>query len=334
MTASQKIIQMFKLFHSYSWIKKMRIIVMYLITILAYGVTIYLLFFQEEIIPSMVPLFVFFVFYHFAYLEIKHRQIWKIWVLFIIISLVEMLLLWFHTWQVPTSIIIFNTAIVILASSLKWASSGKRKFSAWWYFAVGGYIFTIFMTVAYSLFLIGWKWNFDLSCSNIEDTSNNFISTILTPFQIGKRQVQLIGDNAWEVKTRIQTNLKDIFTTNVGDILWFSKRIEIATTPEPSFGEKISLSIQKLKSNINSAVEEKLKLSMSVCDLVLKKIEQAYEHPAFQFTIVLLMFVLLFPFVRIAFWIISVVALLIFELLYLLWVYKKQKILEEVEEIL
>jgi len=78
MTASQKIIQMFKLFHSYSWIKKMRIIVMYLITILAYGVTIYLLFFQEEIIPSMVPLFVFFVFYHFAYLEIKHRQIWKI----------------------------------------------------------------------------------------------------------------------------------------------------------------------------------------------------------------------------------------------------------------
>lgn len=307
---------------------------MYIVTVLAYIATIYLLFFKEELLASMIPLFIFFAFFHFAYLEIRHRGFLWIFTIVGVASILEILFLWFGTWQIPITILIFNTAIVLLAMQLKWQSGEKRKFKARWYFAVWWYVFTIFMTVAYSLFLIWGKGNFDLSCSNIEETSHSFLETVMTPFQLWKKQIQLIGDWAGEIKDTIKDSLDDFFTTDVGDVIGFTKKVEVEPVEDQTFWKKIAARFVQLKLNINNAVEEHLQVNLGICDLILNKIEKIYEHPAFQFTIVFLMFILLFPFVRITFWVVSLITLLVFKILYRLWVYKKYKIMEEVEEII
>ncbi|NOZ44045.1 MAG: hypothetical protein GXP45_02710 [bacterium] len=152
---------------------------------------------------------------------------------------------------------------------------------------------------------------------------------MMTPFQLGKRQIQIIGSGANQIKASLQ----DFFHTNIGDLIGFSQQVEIKPVVEEKFGDKIIQKFQKFKVNINNAVQEHSKLSLGICDMLVKKIENLYEHPTFQFAIVLLMFILLFPFVRLAFWIISILAFLIFKILYRLGVYKKQKHLQEVEEI-
>lgn len=85
--------KIFKEFRSHSPVRKVRMIVMYLITILAYFSTVHLLFFKEELLSSMVPLFVFFAFFHFAYLEIRHRGFLRIFSIFGIATSLEMLIL-------------------------------------------------------------------------------------------------------------------------------------------------------------------------------------------------------------------------------------------------
>jgi hypothetical protein len=105
-------------------------VVMYGITVLAYVLAVFQLFFQEQLLHSMVPLLIFFIFFHFAFLEIRHRGMKRLWSIFGITTVVELIALGFHSWQVPIAMIIFNLAIVSLASALSAASSGKRKFSA------------------------------------------------------------------------------------------------------------------------------------------------------------------------------------------------------------
>lgn len=149
--------EIFREFRNHSPVRKMRMIVMYALTMLSYFATVYLLFLKEDMLASMVPLFLFFAFFHFAFLEVRHRGFWFIVTVFSSLAVIEILVAGFGTRQIPITILIFNAAIVMLAVWLNGESTEKRKFSSRGYFAVGGYVFTIFMTVAYSLFLIGGK---------------------------------------------------------------------------------------------------------------------------------------------------------------------------------
>ncbi|NOZ44046.1 MAG: hypothetical protein GXP45_02715 [bacterium] len=143
-----------KTFDDANVVAKIRMFVMLLVTLVAYGATIYLLFFQESILSSLIALFIFFVFFHFAYLELHEHPVRKILMIVGGFTLLELLLLGFHTWQVPSSVLLFNIAVVLLANRLHSGHQERRKFSAWGYFTVGGYFFTMLMTITYSLFLV------------------------------------------------------------------------------------------------------------------------------------------------------------------------------------
>jgi len=309
-----------------------RKIITYLWVVLWYFTTIYMLFFKESILQSMIPLLIFFVFFHFAFLEFrKYKSRW-IWILFVVISLIEILLLWFSTRQIPISVLIFNIWVVFLSIWLRSATSNKRKFKAWTYFTVAWYMFTILMTLSYTLFLIWGKHHMDLSCWQIQQSSDRFIDTLASPFVFGWKEITLIKDGTKDIKQK----KNDFFNINVLEVLHLWKQVEV--TPTDTIEDKKLFSwlidkFDKLQTNIDTAIKENTKVNLGICDLILWKITQIYNHPTFQFTVVILMVLLLSPFIRFAFWIVSIIAFLIFKLLFLLKIYKTHKVLVEVDEI-
>lgn len=310
-------------------LRTLRHIVMFCIAGLAYVATVWRLFFQEQLLFSMIPLLIFFVMMHFVILELKHLKKRKIRVAAMILVVIESVLLWLQNWQVPITVAIFHLWIVFLVGALYEASVGKRSFSWRAYFTAGAYIFSMFMTVSYSLFLIGGKGDFDLSCTHIQESSNSFVDTMMTPFSIGKKQVQLWGSGAVEVKQ----SLKNFFDSDVNDAVEAVGKFEGIHVKEESLWEKIISKFTAIKENIATTVDVNAKVSLGICDLILKRIEKLYEHPWFQFAIVFLMRLLLYPFVRVVFWVVTAVGFGLFELLYVLRVYKTKKVMKEVEEL-
>lgn len=72
---------------------------------------------------------------------------------------------------------------------------------------------------------------------------------------------------------------------------------------------------------------------MGICDYLLNKVNMEFGRPEFAASLILLLFLLLYPFVRIVFWVMSFIAYTIFKLCYLLGVYKVELHQEKIEKI-
>lgn len=309
-----------------------RKVIVYTGAILGYFATVYLLFFKESILYSMIPLLIFFVFFHFAFLEFRRYKSRWIWIIFAVVSLIEIVLLGFSPWQIPIAVLIFNIWWIFLSIWLRSATGNKRKFKAWTYFTVAWYMFTLSMTLSYTLFLIGGKHHMDLSCGQIQESSDKFIDTLASPFVLWWKEITFIKDETMAIKQKKD----DFFNINVLEVLRLGKQVELEENDlvkEKKLFSGLMERFDKLQTNIDTAIKENTKVNLGICDLILWKITSVYNHPAFQFTVVIFMVLLLSPFIRFAFWIVSIIAFIIFKLLYWIKVYKIKKITVEVEEI-
>ncbi len=72
---------------------------------------------------------------------------------------------------------------------------------------------------------------------------------------------------------------------------------------------------------------------MGICDYVLNQVNKIYNNPAFLTSVIFLLFILLYSFVRIVFWVMAGLAFLIFKMLLWLKLYRIEKVMEEVERI-
>jgi len=333
----QRFRQIFETYRKASWMLKIRMVLVYVIVLFSYIATVYLLFAQKEILRSMPYLLLFFAAFHFAFLEVRNRGRNLFFFVFTIVTIIELFIFGLEPRQIPASIIIFNVGCFVLGWWLDGETSEKRTFSSRSYFMVGGYVFTVFSTVAYSLFLIGWKHHLELSCNVIQETSSKFIDTLASPFVFGWKEVKLLKEDATKTKEKVD----NFFSINVQDVLEFGSQVEVgediiltweSRERAPIFAT-IKTKFNNIKSNINTAIDENLKINLWICDLVLGKITDVYNHPAFQFSIVLLLFLLLTPFIRLAFFVISLLAFVLFKILFWLKVYRIHKVKQEVDEI-
>jgi hypothetical protein len=96
----------------------------------------------------------------------------------------------------------------------------------------------------------------------------------------------------------------------------------------------IMLQFNQWKSNsIDQIIWQQESYSLGMCDMLLEEINIKYNIKEFRLSALLLIYLLLFGFVRVAFLIISFAWFLIFKILYLLWLYKIIKVKKEVNEI-
>jgi len=302
--------------HKKSKLLKFRMIFSCTGTLISYFFLVHLLYFQDRVITSLIALFVFFAFFHFAFLDLRHRGLRQFWYIFGVLIVIEWLFLGFENWQVLASVTILNIAGIVLALWLDSESSAKRKFKSFSYFFVGGYIFTILSVISYSLFLLSGS-SFKLSCDSLQQNTDQFVAFWANPFE---RWRQEVSD---EVK-QSQEKVKEIFDTKLKDILPWQNLLSIKTVTDEQQNSWNSLfaplvdKFHTLQIWIDHMMEDNNVVNKWMCELVMEEINRRYNNPAFQFSVLALMFVVLYPFVRLTFFIISFLAFLIFKLMFLL----------------
>lgn len=290
------------------------------LTLIAYGLIFFKLFGQFFALESMIYVILFFLFFHFFYLEIRRLPIKYLAILMLTITITQWFFIWYsHLWLIG-SIAAINMGIIYLARLLQWSSYEKTSWDSTSYFTTWWYMFTVFITIAYSCFIIGYYEKFPFTCEWLSEASNSVIDYVTKPFKLGIDEAKAIKEST-----------QNFFSSKISDVVSVSEGIDINTTTEwPKFLEKLNSYKSQL---IDQTIQDNIKVNMGICDYVLGEINTIYNTPGVKVSLIALMFLLLYGFIRIEFRIMTGIGIILFRILYALKIYKTKKILKEVEEL-
>ena len=279
-----------------------------------YVMAFYTLFGQVNVLLSMLYFLCFFVVFHFFCIEtyrVKFRHFLVGISVFAIIMSIQLGNMDFRT---IASILVLHVWIVMLWYYLQDELTNTIKFSSLSYFISGWYIFTVYITVGYGLALIGLYTSFPYTCEWLSASSNQVVDTVSKPFKLWLKEV-------WNLKD--QTKL--FFWAQVKDVVQLDKQLSV--TPNSGPLSRVS------KGLVKQIQTENVSTSMGICDYLLNKVNMEFGRPEFAASSILLLFLLLYPFVRIVFWVMSLIAFVIFKICYLVGIYKVSLHEEKIEKI-
>lgn len=300
-------------------LKSPKIWIFFWLTLLSYWLMFFTLFWQFLLFRSMIFVMLLFLFFHFFYLEIRKFPIKYLLYVMILATLIGSFFIWFNIWLLA-SLLVINMGIVYLAWILQWEWSERIHFSSQWYFNVGGYMFTVFITIAYSLFVVGYYQKFPFTCEILSERSNSVVDFFTNPFKLGIDEIKTVKDNT-----------QGFFATKLEDIITIGQKITITTdATSPSFLEKLSIYKEQL---IDQTIKDNTKVNMGICDYVLGQINEIYSVPWVKISVIALMFLLLYGFIRIEFWVMTGIGFIFFKILYRSNIYRTKKVMKEIEEL-
>ena len=289
-----------------------------------YGMSMYYMLFQHNILMSLLLVLVFFVFIHFAYLHfmwLKNRHL--ILILLLLMSL-NLLIFWYQWVFMTLFNITFHIWIFMLVRYIDGSSNNVIEFDSWSYFTSSGYIFTVFVTIAWSFALLWLYQNFPFTCQQMSDISTKVIDVVSSPLRL-----------PFNKANEIKTETKNFFSLSMWDIFLNSKTLDQngrkQTRVTWNFVDKIIVYKRKL---IDQPMKDNDNLNMWLCDYMLAKIKSVYQNTTFQVSIIIMLFLLLYWFIRVTFWVMTILWFLFFKILYLFRVYKFDKVIVEADRVL
>lgn len=300
-----------------------RAVIFLVICFFTYAMAMYYMLSQHNILTSLLFVLVFFIFAHFAYLHfmwLKNRHL--VLILLLLISL-NLLIFWYQWIFMTLFNVAFHTWIFMLIWYIDGSSRNVIVFDSWSYFTSSGYMFTVFVTISSSFALLWLYQKFPFTCQQLSDTSSKVIDFVAYPLRMSLNQAD---------KVKIQT--KNLFAMKVWDFFVNSELVSgpvfINKKEQLKFMDKIVLYKQKY---LDETMKENDNLNMGVCDYLLKRVESVYQNTTLQISIVVTLFLLLYGFIRITFWVMTIIWFVIFKLLCLLKVYSFEKITVEADKI-
>lgn len=285
---------------------------MFLLSWGLYFMSFYALFQQVHVLSSMAYILAFFIIFHFFYIEI-YKYKFRYFICLIAILTAGISVLWGHNnLQIILSIIVMNIGIIMLWYSLNPELKNKIKFDSVSYFLSWWYIFTVWVSIAFWLAIIWFYNKFPFTCQSLDESSDKVIDTVTRPFEI------------WlEEANKIKITTKEFFGYNVDDVLVLNQEIN----KKPSIYWNIT------KQLVNQIQEENIETTMWICEYLLWKVNEKFDKPEYRISVSLLLFLLLYPFVRIVFRIMSFISYLLFKLCYITKIYEVEKIKTEVDKL-
>ena len=291
-----------------------KLVITSILALMLYIMAFYTLFGHLAAIPSMLYFLLFFVVFHFWCMktyQIRFRYfVGGITVLAIAMS---MRLGNLDFWTI-LSILVLHVGIIMLRYYLRDELNNKIRFSSMQYFVSGWYIFTVFVTVGYGVALIGLYNTFPFTCEGLSASSNQVVDTVSKPFKLWLKEVWNLKDQTkiffWaQVKDVVMLDQQLISTQNTSPLAWISNQL-----------------VGQIKA-------ENVSTSMGICDYLLAKVNMEFGKPEFAASLILLLFLLLYPFIRIVFWVMSLIAFVVFKLCYLVGIYRVSLHQEDIEKI-
>ncbi|MFA7298473.1 MAG: hypothetical protein WC010_02390 [Candidatus Absconditabacterales bacterium] len=289
-----------------------------ILSVIAYALLFSALFMNFIVIQSMLFVLLFFLFFHFFYLEIRKFPVKYLLIIMLVVSIIEGFFIGYNHLFLVLSALCINAGIVMLGFNLQGESHDKVKWNTIGYFNVGGYIFTVFITVGYSFFVLGYYAKFPFTCQDLSNASSRVINVFTNPVTAGVE--------------RIKTDTSSFFTTKVKDIAIIGQDISLQGKQSSS-----SIIVQKFNTFKKNLIDQTLKdnstVNMGICDYLLGQMNLIYENPAFKTSVILLMFLLFYGFVRIVFWVMTGIAFILFKILFGLKIYSIHTEMREIEDL-
>lgn len=309
--------------------QKIRLYIFLFLVIVSYFFVIFYLFGNSDVLASIVWIFFLFIFFHFLSLDLKKIKNLHLFIVVFLLILFDILLVFLFKWDINTwliiSIILLNVSFLVLFYSLDSVEfSSLSHFMKWWY------IFTFFITITYSFALIGMFRQFPFTCDWLREASNQLVDFVERPFMLSTKKISVQEEISQNEQNEIQTKIVDQKIENV--VLWV-KNVEIFADSGSVFYPLVNkINLWKIKT-IDQIIVDQENYSASICDMLLAEINEKYKLKEFGISAIVLTYLLLFGFIRLAFFIMSSIWFLLFKLLYLTWLYEIKKVKKEVNEI-
>lgn len=296
--------------------KLIRLIIFSTLTVISYFCSCRYLFGANNILWSITFILITFVLFHFLFLDIRHIKRQNFLLILIWLILIEIIVFWI-LWRLNTRIILaiitFNWSLWALFFSLEMVD-----FNSIWYFSNWWYIFTLFITITYSIAFVWMFQEFPFTCQWLNEASNKLYNFIEKPFYIFKSK--------WENWKQRWTKLWETLNS-----IW---ELEITSNNWENTANPIILKFNEFKKwTIDQIMADTSEYNDWVCDFLLSDINEKFWKSNLKRSVIILSYLLLYWFIRIAFLIMSGIAFILFRILYRSKIYKIKQISKKVDEI-
>lgn len=297
-----------------------RCLIFIILTFWSYALSMLYLFWLHDILWSITFIFLTFIFFHFLFIDIKDMNLWYFILLLACLCILEIPLFWICgrelNRRIILSLLVFNWAIWSLFYSLEMVD-----FNSIWYFTRWWYIFTLFISVMYSVAFVWMFQSFPFSCQWLNDASSKLFEFVEKPFVMIKNRNKKNVNTYDNMDTDISWLIGDFDSIEDSAYEWDSQRW-------------LMKNFSKFKANtIDQIISDKSEYSEWVCGLLLNEINTILAKNWVKWSVILLSYLLLYWFIRIAFFVMSWVAFVLFKILYWSKVYKISETTKKVYEI-
>lgn len=293
-----------------------RCLIFIILTFASYSLSLLYLFGLHDILWSITFIFLTFIFFHFLFIDIENMNLRYFILILACLCIIEIPLFMICWWELNIRIIlallVFNWAIWMLFYSLK-----MIDFNSIWYFTRWWYIFTLCIAIMYSVAFVWMFQSFPFTCQWLNDASGKLFEFVEKPFA-------MIKNKKTEKSSKFEENVSKL----INDIN------ETSISYEWESDNKLVKKINEFKaSTIDQILLDKNEYSEGVCDLILDEINTILANDWVKRSVILLSYFLLYWFIRIAIFVMSGIAFIIFKILYRCKVYKISETTKKVYEI-
>lgn len=298
-----------------------RSLIFMILTFGSYVLSIIYLFGLHDILGSITFIFLTFIFFHFLFIDLKNMNIRHFILILACLCAIEIPLFFILKREINARIILsllmLNWAIWALFYSIEMINFNSiGYFTRWWY------IFTLCISIMYSIAFVGMFQSFPFTCQWLDDASSKLFEFVEKPFVMIKNRKAEKTDNPNSFERNVSNLISNINDVDISSSEWSSENPIINKINEFKAG------------TIDQILADKSEYSEWVCDLLLDEINSILANDWVKWSVILLSYFLLYWFIRIAIFVMSWVAFIIFKILYRCKAYKlvkKTKIVNELD---
>lgn len=298
-----------------------RSLIFMILTFGSYVLSIIYLFGLHDILGSITFIFLTFIFFHFLFIDLKNMNIRHFILILACLCAIETPLFFILKREINARIILsllmLNWAIWALFYSIEMINFNSiGYFTRWWY------IFTLCISIMYSIAFVGMFQSFPFTCQWLDDASSKLFEFVEKPFVMIKNRKAEKTDNPNSFERNVSNLISNINDVDISSSEWSSENPIINKINEFKAG------------TIDQILADKSEYSEWVCDLLLDEINSILANDWVKWSVILLSYFLLYWFIRIAIFVMSWVAFILFKILYRCKAYKlvkKTKIVNELD---
>lgn len=244
-----------------------------------------------------------------------HKYGWIIWIFILVIT--GFIMVDFNNVWLGISILLWHVALRSVIYSLENELLNSRRFNKRGFFQTWGVLFSVLFTLSFITAFIWRNQQFTLWCDEIISASTSVITYTQEKFNISIHQVDTWAD--------------DLVTYIWGPSIEDHENNE-TTTLQNTWGLIGTISMYK-QQLIDATLSNQKDVNMKVCQVFIDQIRDLYEKPGFRVSVILLMFLVISPLLRLTLYVISGLNILLFMLLRKMKVYQLTKETVEVDKI-